>query len=108
MSVADVEQMAIATDQDAALEARIAALTDAALVYEQPLVCDDFQVLTASAIGAHTSAAGEHELDTRRPVAVISLTPTGITIEPIIDRERVLKTFLAALGVGLAFLARRH
>ena len=109
MSAADVEQgVLVGAGPEDVLETRIAALTSAALVYEQPLVSERFQVLPANAISAHTTAGGEHELDTKRPVAVISLTPAGVNIEPVIDRTRVLATFFVALGAGLALLARHR
>jgi uncharacterized spore protein YtfJ len=123
------------TPQEAsALLSRIIDLASAEAVYGQPLDGEGFRVFTAvevvggmgfgfAACGDAAQGEGEQADDDRpslgvgggggaisaaRPVAVISLTPAGVRIEPIIDGARVLVTFGIALGAGLLALARRR
>jgi len=95
-----------AAESAATLE-RIASLASAETVYGQPLVGEGFQVLAALEVALVDGLARGRRRTRARPVAVISLTAAGVRVEPIIDRPRVLLSFVVALGLGLLGLARR-
>lgn len=88
-------------------EARLSPLVGADLVYDRPWEGDEFQVFAGYAIVGHASGDHEPRIEAERPVAVVSLTPQGVHIEPVISRWRIWCSLTVALGVGLACL-RRH
>ncbi len=89
-------------------EARMRRVVGADLVYDRPWAGDEFQVFAGYAIVGHTSANHEPRIEAERPVAVISLTPQNVHIEPVISRWRIWCSFTVALGLGLACLRRRR
>lgn len=44
-----------------------------------------------------------------RPVAVVTIDPDGVAIQPVLDRTRIVLTALTALGaISLMLINRRH
>lgn len=92
----------------ALLEGQCQALANADRVYGVPLVSEGFVVVPGSDRLTLLRPDGAVQCDHERLSVVISLTPEGVEIKPIVDRKRVLLTFLATLAIGLLALARHR
>ncbi len=91
----------------AVLEGRCQALASADRVYGEPLCGEGYAVMAASDRLTLLGCDGAVRLDHERLSAVLTVTPAGVTVEPIVDRKRVVMTFLAALCAGLLAFSRR-
>jgi uncharacterized spore protein YtfJ len=105
-------------------------------VYSEPVVAGDRTVITAAEI--HTGMGFGYGLATGgtvpsgkrqrehgdggpreggggggqavgRPVAVVTIDPEGVTVQPVLDRTRIVLTALTALGaIGLMLIGMRR
>jgi uncharacterized spore protein YtfJ len=118
-------------EQAAELMEMLFAVADTSSVYSEPVVAGAYTVITASEVGAGGgfgfgsgggsdnrnegegkpsggwgSGGGGGGGSMARPVAVISIGPDGVKVEPVMDVTKVAVTFLTAVG-GLFMAARR-
>ena len=118
-------------EQAAELMEMLFAVADTSSVYSEPVVAGQYTVITASEVGAgggfgfgsgggsDKRSEGEGKPNSgwgsgggggggsmARPVAVITIGPDGVRVEPVMDVTKVAITFLTAVG-GIFMAARR-
>jgi uncharacterized spore protein YtfJ len=124
-------QSANNAEQAAELMEMLFAVADTRSVYSEPVVAGQYTVITASEVGAGGgfgfgsgggsdnrnegenkpgggwgSGGGGGGGSMARPVAIISIGPDGVRVEPVMDVTKVAVTFLTAAG-GIFMAARR-
>jgi uncharacterized spore protein YtfJ len=132
-----VEAMDTAQERGAEILAELVSVANADKVYSEPVVVGDRTVITAAEIrtgmgfghglvaGASVASWGRARRDrgegevrgggggggqaVGRPVAVITIDPDGVHIQPVWDRTRIVLTALTALGaIGLTLIRQRR
>jgi uncharacterized spore protein YtfJ len=118
------------------LLAELISVANADRVYSEPVVVGDRTVITAAEI--HTGMGFGYGLATGvtvpsgkrqredsdggprgggggggqavgRPVAVVTIDPDGVTVQPVLDRTKIVLTALTALGaIGLMLIRMRR
>jgi uncharacterized spore protein YtfJ len=125
-----------AHERAATVLAELVSVASADKVYSEPVVAGDKTVITAAEI--HTGMGFGYGLATggtvpsgiwhrehsdggprgggggggqavARPVAVVTIDPEGVTVQPVLDRTKIVVTALTALGaIGLMLIRLRH
>lgn len=120
-------------DKSTELMDRLAAAARPGAVFSEPVTSGDHTVITASEVvlgmgvgyGAGAGSMSQHDeaidaageqgagggaggggMSMGRPVAVISVGPRGVQVEPIVDASKVAITFLTALSAMVVALTR--
>jgi len=131
-----VETMDKAHERAAEVLAELVSVASAAKVYSKPVVTGDRTIITAAEI--HTGVGFGYGLATARvaswgrgrrdrgeggargggggggqaagrPVAVITIDPDGVHVQPVLDRTKIVLTALTALGaIGLTLIRLRR
>lgn len=124
-------QTASNPEQAAELMGMLFSVADTSSVYSEPVVAGAYTVITASEVSAGGgfgfgsgggidertqeenrqnrgwgSGGGGGGGSLARPVAVISIGPDGVRVEPVVDATKIVVTFLTAVG-GMVMAARR-
>lgn len=111
--------------------ADLVSVASAAKVYSEPVAAGERTVITAAEVhtgmgfgyglgsgmggrgwrrgeeGARSGGGGGGQA-MGRPVAVVTIDPDGVHVQPVLDRTKILLTALTALGaIGLALILRR-
>ncbi len=114
-----------AQERAAKVLAGLISVAQADKVYSEPVVAGDRTVITAAEVQlgmgfgyglseAVTGSSGRRHRERRhggpgggggggghavgRPVAVVTIDPDGVTVQPVLDRTRIVVTALTALG----------
>jgi uncharacterized spore protein YtfJ len=125
-----------AHERAAKVLAELISVASADKVYSKPVVAGDRTIITAAEI--HTGMGFGYGLATGvtvpsgkrrheqgdggprgggggggqavgRPVAVVTIDPEGVTVQPVLDRTKIVLTALTALGaIGLMLIRMRH
>ena len=125
-----------AQERAAKVLAELVSVASADRVYSEPVVAGDRTIITAAEI--HTGMGFGYGLATGvrvpsgrrqrehgdggprgggggggqavgRPVAVVTIDPDGVTVQPVLDRTRIVLTALTALGaIGLMLIRMRR
>lgn len=117
-------------EQSLAFMKELMKSADTSAVYSQPVQAGEYTVITASEVGtgggfgygggfgpddeeeaeekmgAGGYAGGGGGGSTGRPVAVISIGPNGVTVEPVIDLTKIALAAATALG-SMLMMARQ-
>lgn len=107
------------------LVGRLFEVAKVTAVYSEPVISGDYTVITASELmvgmgagfggGGGTGKDGEEGSGgggggggstMARPVAVISIGPNGVQVEPIVDPTKIAITLFTALGAMWVALAK--
>lgn len=128
-----VEATDRAHERAAEILADLVSVASAARVYSEPVVAGDRTVITAAEVrtgmgfgyGLGTGAKGPGQRDrdeggaqsggggggqaVGRPVAVVTIDPDGVHVQPVLDRTRIALTALTALGaIGFTLIRLRR
>jgi uncharacterized spore protein YtfJ len=125
-----------AQERAANVLAQLVSVASADKVYSEPVVAGDRTIITAAEI--HTGMGFGYGLATGvnvppgkrrgehgdggprgggggggqavgRPVAVVTIDPEGVTVQPVLDRTKIVLTALTALGaIGLMLIKMRR
>jgi uncharacterized spore protein YtfJ len=126
-----------AHERAATVLAELISVASADKVYSQPVVAGDRTIITAAEI--HTGMGFGYGLSTGvtvpsrwrkrersdggpgggggggggqalgRPVAVVTIDPEGVTVQPVLDRTKIVVTALTSLGaIGLMLIKMRR
>lgn len=119
-------QAVSSNEQTIELIGRLTAIAEPGVIFGAPLKVDDLTIFTASELmmglgagfasgsgadpehpgaGGSGGGGGGGGSSFGRPVAVISVGPQGVKVEPVVDVTKIVVTFFTALGA--MFLARR-
>lgn len=112
---------------------KLVSVADASTVFSKPVTVGDYTVVTASEVsvamgfgfgaggGAEPTSETEDEsqpasgvggggggggVSSGRPVAVIIVGPSGVLVEPVLDRTKIALTVLTAVGGFLLMMAK--
>ena len=125
-----------AHERAAKVLAELVSVASADKVYSEPVVVGDRTVITAAEIHTgmgfgyglstgFTIPSGKHRREhsddgprgggggggqaVGRPVAVVTIDPEGVTVQPVLDRTKIVLTALTALGaIGLMLIKMRR
>jgi len=125
-----------AQERAAGVLSELVSVATADKVFSEPVVAGDKTIITAAEI--HTGMGFGYGLTTgvsvpsgkwhrshgdggprgggggggqavARPVAVVTIDPDGVTVQPVLDRTKIVLTALTALGaIGLMSIRMRH
>ncbi len=120
-------------EKSAQILEKLVSVADARTVFSKPLTVGDYTVVTASEVsvamgfgygagsGTEPNSEGEGEsqpgsgvggggggggVSSGRPVAVITVGPSGVLVEPVFDRTKIALTILTAAGAFLLMMAK--
>jgi len=127
-----VETADKAHERAAELLTDLVSVASAAKVYSEPVVAGDRTIITAAEIhtgmgfgyglatgtrrlaswgrdGGPRGGGGGGGQATGRPVAVVTIDPDGVHVQPVLDRTKIVLTALTALGaIGLTLIRLRR
>jgi uncharacterized spore protein YtfJ len=97
------------------LVSKLFEVTQPSAVFSEPVVAGEHTVITASEVtvalgtgygGGGGSAPSASSTAMARPVAVISVGPGGVVVEPIVDPTKIALAFFTAVG-GMVMALRK-